>query len=88
MLRAFVRFSIDGDDGSLTTSMRGLLEQCGFQRIGTGAYEHAAVRVQDLGAALAEFWSAVSDPAAAFPTKSIPPGASFDHIWIYSGAVQ
>ena len=82
-----MRFSIDGDDGSLTTRMRNLLEDAGFSKIGTSAYEHVSISAIDLSSVMGRFWIAVGDPTALFPNANFPPGVSFDHIWTYVGGV-
>jgi hypothetical protein len=86
-VRAFIRFSLDNDNGTLSVYMRQLLEDKGFRRIGTSAYEHTGITIVDLAEAMQEFWAAVENPTAAFPNATILPDVKVDHIWIYTGSM-
>ncbi len=88
MHRCFIRFSLNGDDGTLTTYLSNLLTKAGFAKVGTGEYQAHSLTASALGAVFGEFWAAVGNPVGAFPGASIPAGAHVDHIWTYSGTVS
>jgi hypothetical protein len=83
MFRALVRFSIDKDDGALTTQMRKLLEGAGFFKVGTGSYEHSGISGDDLGRVMRDYWRAIGNPYTAFLKAMIPPSVVIDHVWIH-----
>lgn len=70
MARAIVRYSFGSDDVPVRNSMRGGLEEAGFERIGTGSFEGTGSR-SDLLDALA---SALTEARTA---------QVLDHLWIY-----
>ncbi len=80
---AFIRFSLNGDDGSLTTRLRGILEGQGFRNIGTSEYAHVNMSSKDLAKAMQDFWAAVENPSAAFPGVNFPLNVEIDHVWIH-----
>jgi hypothetical protein len=65
--------------------MRTILEDAGFVRIGTSAYEHTGIPPALLTATMNTFWAAVGNPAGA--AQNVPAAARFDHVWIYMGQV-
>jgi hypothetical protein len=87
MYRCFVRFSLNSDDGTLTTYLSNLLTGFGFSKVGTGEYQAQNLTSADWGLALGHFWAAVANPHTAFPGANIPAGAKVDHIWSYSGTM-
>lgn len=88
MYRVFIRFSINGDNGSLTTCMSKMLTDSGFDKVGTGEYHNSSMTQANMGNVLGEFWRAVAHPTVAFSGTSFPPDVHIDHIWIYSGTVE
>ncbi len=85
MFRVFIRFSINSDDGTVTTRMRNMLEGAGFVRVGTGAYEATGITSALLATTMRDFFAAVQDPVAAFPGANVPADVTFDHVWAYCG---
>ena len=83
--RAFIRFSLDGDNGALTTCLSNLLTGNGFTKVGTGEYQIENQTSQQVAGALRAFWKALEDPQLAFPGVSIPGATRVDHVWAYSG---
>ncbi|MCA9501888.1 MAG: hypothetical protein KC616_02350 [Myxococcales bacterium] len=82
-VRVSIRYSINGDDGSLTTAMKRMLEGYRFRRIGTSEYERSDLPLKDLDIVMTEFWKAVAGPQSAFPSRAIKPTATIDHIWVH-----
>jgi hypothetical protein len=76
-MRAIIRFSLNGDNGSLTTTLGNKLIAHGFTKTGTGKYEHSSATVSDIRAASREFWKALSGHTGT---------ASLDHFWMYADA--
>ncbi len=73
--RAIVRFSLDGDYGSRATNKaRKVLEDAGFDKIGTASYEVDGPSQEDIIAAL---------DATLQILRSLPGGATLDHLWVY-----
>jgi len=75
MARAIIRYSIDGESSNTTgNALRKSLEDAGFDRIGTGAYEADGI---DPAAGLLKL-------AEVLATLRTPPGGgTADHVWIY-----
>jgi len=84
--RAFIRFSLDNDDGTLTTYLSNLLVQHGFAKVGTGEYQADNLTVQQVAAAMLSFYAAVGNPQQAFSRATLPQGVRVDHIWTHSGS--
>lgn len=78
MHRVFFRCSLDGADGNTTNAFRQRLEDAGFEKVGTSAYEHAGISAADLASALSRFWSDV---------QALPQGVRVDHVWMYVAQV-
>jgi len=73
-MRCIIRISFDGDDGRSTNQVRGLLENSGFVRIGTGSFD--ANDIPELDAL--ETLQALSD---ALEHRDGP--GRLDHLWVY-----
>lgn len=76
-MRAIIRFSLDGDQGSaLRNPLCYRLEQMGFQRAGnTATYENPHIGTLELAQTLDGFWTLVNQHQG--------PGR-VDHFWMYT----
>ena len=81
----FIRFSLNGDKGALLGRLRNCLEQQGFSRVGTSAYEKRGVPQSDTGRVLAEFWQILENPRAVCPNATLASNVHVDHVWTYVG---
>ena len=70
--RVIIRFSLDDDDGAVTTDMRNRLEALGFSKIGTSSYENQHVSGPDLGHVMTTI-GLIAQPSPA----------ALDHLWVY-----
>ena len=81
-MRAIIRYSVDGDSSNRTENeFRGLLEEAGFQKIGTASFEHSDIGGNELGAVMESFWHVARDPQSQ---AGADPGAHLDHVWFYA----
>ena len=75
MARAIVRFSINGEQSNVTgNQIRTLLENNGFDRVGTASYDADEMGTDQIVAALGELLQVLENP---------PGGGHLDHLWIY-----
>jgi hypothetical protein len=76
-MRAIIRFSINGDNGTLTTKLRRYLENRGFKKLpaNTATYEHRRTTERKLANTTRQFWRTISGYAG--------PG-HIDHFWMYA----
>jgi len=75
-MRATIRFSLNNDNGTLTTRLGNILKQGGFVKPqSTATYEHSSVGPRKLGRVLREFWNAISAHQGR---------AHMDHFWMYT----
>ena len=86
--RCLIRFSINRDNGTLTTYLSKQLVNDGFSKVGTGEYQAHSRSLAPLAIALQNYYFAIEDPQAAFPGASIPQGVHIDHIWTHMGSVN
>jgi len=73
-MRVIVRFSLDGDDGTLTVALGNILSRYGIARTAATATYEGNIQAGVLASAMEEFW----DCAAQHQ------GATIDHFWMYS----
>jgi|GEM_PF-3678198 len=73
MARAIIRFSLDGDDGRVTTRVTKLLEGKGFSHGGTASHEAHTISEADLSAVVNAM------------VNLMPPDGSvvIDHLWVF-----
>jgi hypothetical protein len=79
--RVIVRFSFNGDTGSIVrNAIAPLLNDCGLQNTRTGIWESPHVDQQQAAAKLGEVIKTIANPTA------IPNAAAdvaVDHLWVY-----
>jgi len=87
-MRVIIRFSIDGDDGTVGNLMQKMMEESGFVRIGTAAWEHLDLPEPMFVDFMTRFWSAVNNPRSIIDgsrgrrrTRAL--SLRFDHVWVY-----
>jgi len=75
MARAIIRFSIDGETTNVTgNQIRTLLQDNGFDKIGTASYDADGMAAVQIVAVLRELLPILEAP---------PGGGQLDHLWIY-----
>jgi len=75
-MRVIIRFSLDGDDGTLTSALASVLKRNGFpKKSRTGSYEGSDrnVGIDSLRTGLDEFWERIQGQKRA----------KLDHFWMY-----
>jgi hypothetical protein len=75
-MRVIIRFSLDGDDGTLTSALNSVLTRNRLTlRTGTGTYEGSSRRVNtaSLQSVLNDFWTSVNRQSKV----------KLDHFWMY-----
>ena len=73
-MQTILRFSLDGDDGRLSTTLRKILEGYGFNRVSTSTYK-GDLSPGEIAKGLNDFWQALEDNKTT---------ASLDHFWMYT----
>ncbi|MGD0859853.1 MAG: hypothetical protein ABR912_11075 [Terracidiphilus sp.] len=74
-MRVIIRFSLDGDDGTLTSALNTVLTRNGLtQKTGTGTYEGSSrnVNTASLQSVLNDFWAGITNQNRA----------KLDHFWM------
>jgi len=83
-MRTIVRYSVNGElDNRLGNALRKILEEAGFQRIGTASWEHRNIAIKDFASSMNDFWQTAGNPQAAVGAA---PAVSVDHVWVYTDA--
>ena len=77
-MRAIIRISFDGDEGSkLRNQLEGVFARHGYQRSKTATWEADRATSADTAEFLRELWGAINDHAANGGA------ARLDHFWMY-----
>ena len=75
MARAIIRFSIDNESSNVTgNQIRDLLQDKGFDKIGTASFDTDGMDTASIVAVLRELLPILETP---------PGGGRLDHLWIY-----
>jgi hypothetical protein len=77
ILRIIIRFSIDNDNGQLTTNLRNLLEGYGItlSPANTATYGSENIGEPQIAAAMEDFWELIAGYQG---------NGTLDHFWMYT----